>query len=66
MLRSRGLKYGVNSASGLVFGAVFSSVEIQVPSFHPLVCWIFSLSWTVATLLGHSLTVLKLCRILHD
>jgi hypothetical protein len=43
MLRCRGIEDGVKPATGSVFGAVFSSVEVQAPSSHPLVCVIFSL-----------------------
>src|SRR5215213_7466071 len=43
MFRCRGIIDGVKPVTGSVFGAVLSSVEIQVPSFHPLVFVIFSL-----------------------
>src|SRR5687767_9593298 len=43
MFRCRGIMDGVKPAAGSVSGAVLSSVEIQAPSFHPLVFVIFSL-----------------------
>src|SRR5215203_1544498 len=55
MVPCQRFKVGMKPASGSVFGAVFSSVEVQAPSFHPLVCPIFSLSWTVA----HTLRLLS-------
>jgi hypothetical protein len=48
MFRCRGIEDGVKPTTGSVLGAVFSSVEVQAPSFHTLVCVIFSVSWTVA------------------
>jgi hypothetical protein len=44
MLRCRATREGVNPAAGPVFGAVFSSVEVQAPSFHLLAFVIFSLT----------------------
>jgi len=42
---------GTKPAAGSVFSAVFSSVEVQAPSIHPLVLRA-SLAWTVAHTLG--------------